>query len=171
MSKWAEVFPLVETKAHIIARYFVEEIVYRFGALIYLKSDMGSNMIAKVVNEAALLLGTKRLVTSPYRPQTNSEVERFNYSLIKQLQGYVDASTKDWARFLRPICFAYNVSTCVDSTHYQPFYLMSGRTPRTPFSTTLPDPPDVTNEDNWDFWDCSMHMIGQEKIWNIIRQR
>ena len=151
MSKWAEVFPLVETKAHIIARYFVEEIVYRFGAPTYLKSDMGSNMIAKVVNEAALLLGTKRLVTSPYRPQTNSEVERFNYSLIKQLQGYVDASTKDWARFLRPICFAYNVSTCVDSTHYQPFYLMFGRTPRTPFSTTLPDPPDVTNEDNKEF--------------------
>ena len=90
MSKWAEVFPLVETKAHIIARYFVEEIVYHFEAPTYLKSDMGSNMIAKVLNEAALLLGTKQLVTSLYRPQTNSEVERFNYFLIKQLQGYVD---------------------------------------------------------------------------------
>ena len=28
---------------------------------------------------------------------------------------------------------------------------MFGRTPRTPFSTTLPDPPDVTNEDNKEF--------------------
>ena len=61
--EWTEVLPLVETKAHIIARYFVEEIVCHFGAPTYLKSDMGSNMIAKVVNEAVLLLGTKRLVT------------------------------------------------------------------------------------------------------------
>ena len=104
MSKWAEVFPLVETKAHVIARYFVEEIVFRFGAPSYLKSDMGSNMIAKVVNEAALLLGTKRLVTSPYRPQSNSEVDRFNYSLVKQLQGFVDASSKAWDKFIRQCC-------------------------------------------------------------------
>ena len=69
MSKWAEVFNLVETTAQIIARYFVEETVYCFGAPTYLKSDVGSNMIAKVINEAALLLGTKQLVTSPYRLQ------------------------------------------------------------------------------------------------------
>ena len=44
MSKWAEVFPLVDTKAHIIP---------------------------------------------------NSEVERFNYFLVKPLQGFVDVSSKD----------------------------------------------------------------------------
>ena len=151
MSKWAEVYPLVETKAHIIARYFVEKIVFRFGAPSYLKSDMGSNMVAKVVNEAALLLGTKRLVTSPYRPQSNSEVERFNYSLVKQLQGFVDASSKHWDKFIRPVIFAYNVSVCVDSTGYEPFYLMFGRMPRSPFSTTIPKPPDVSSAEDKEY--------------------
>ena len=102
-------------------------------------------MIAKVVNETALLLGTKRLVTSPYRPQSNSEVEIFNYSPVKQLQGFVDPSSKDWDKFIWPVQFAYNVSVCVDSTGYEPFYLMYGRMPRSPFSTTLPRPPDVSS--------------------------
>ena len=105
-TKWAEVFPLVETKAHILARFFTDEIVFRYGAPQYLLSDMGSNVVAQVVNEAAQMVGTNRLVTTPYRPSTDGLVERFNYSLIKQLSSYVDTAGKDWCKFIRPVCFA-----------------------------------------------------------------
>ena len=85
-TKWAEVFPLAETKAHIIiARHFVDETVFRYSAPKHLLSDMGTQMVAQVVNEASQLVGTQRLVTTPYRPTTDGTVERFNYSLAKQL--------------------------------------------------------------------------------------
>ena len=59
-TKWAEVFPLVESKAHILALIFTDEIVCRYGAPQYLLSDMGSNVVAQVVNEAAQMVETKQ---------------------------------------------------------------------------------------------------------------
>ena len=169
-TKWSECFPLEETKAYIIARYFVEQIAYRFGSPRYLQSDLGANLIAKVVNEAALLMGTRRILTSPYRPQTNSLVERFNYSLIKQLSAFTDANARDWDQFIRPVVFSYNTSVCVESTHYSPFYLMFGRDPRSPFSTTIPETPEVPNSDNKAFIEnlitglTHAHEIAQENM-------
>ena len=150
-TKWAEVFPLAETKAHIIARHFVDGIVFRYSAPKHLLSDMGTQMVAQVVNEASQLVGTQRLVMTPYRPTTDGTVERFNYSLTKQLSSYVDSTGRDWDKYTKPVSYVYNVSVCVESTHFQPFYLMLGRAPRCPLSISLPDVPDVPGIVNKDY--------------------
>ena len=115
-------------------------------------------------------MGTRRILTSPYRPQTNSLVERFNYSLIKQLSAFTDANARDWDQFIRPVVFSYNTSVCVESTHYSPFYLMFGRDPTSPFSTTIPETPEVPNSDNKAFIETLItglthaHEIAQENM-------
>ena len=125
-TKYAECFPVMEIKSHIIARHFVDEIVYRYGAPTHLLSDMGTPLISQVFNEAALMMGTKRLVTTPFRPSTDGMVERFNYSIAKQLSAYVDSAGRDWCKMIRGVVFSYNVSISVESIHYQPYYLMFG---------------------------------------------
>ena len=75
------------TKAHIIARYFVERILCQFGAPSYLKSDMGSKMIQKVADEAALLLGTKRLRNKKIVPPAPEDLDQIldNESINNEL--------------------------------------------------------------------------------------
>ena len=41
-TKYAECFPVIEIKSLIIARQFVDEIVYRYGAPTHTLSDMGT---------------------------------------------------------------------------------------------------------------------------------
>ena len=111
-TKCVEAFPIHETKAHVIARIFVDEIVFRFSAPKKLISDMGSNVVSRVVNEAAQLVGTSRLVTSPYHPQTDGAVERFNHTLVKQLTTLVDAKDRDWDTFVKVTCYSHNTKVC-----------------------------------------------------------
>ena len=56
-TKYAECFPVMEIKSHIIARHFVDGIVCRYGAPTHLLSDMGTPLISQVFNEAALMMG------------------------------------------------------------------------------------------------------------------
>ena len=120
----------------------MDVIVYRYG---------NTPLISQVFNEAALMMGTKRLVTTPFRPSTDGMVEHFNYSIAKQLSACVESAGEDWCKMIRGVVFSYNVSVSVESTHYQPYYLMFGRTPRSPISVVLPEVPDVPGEVNRHF--------------------
>ena len=53
------------------------------------------------------LLHIKKIRTTPYHPQTDGVVERFNGTLKSILRKFVSRSQKDWDEYLPYLLFAY----------------------------------------------------------------
>ena len=87
-----------------------------------------TNDLAKRLNGR---LGVYQRVTTPYNPQANGAVERFNKTLQNSLRIYAEKLPGTWDKYLASVTFAYNTSIH-RTTGYSPFYLWHGRPPRLP---------------------------------------
>jgi hypothetical protein len=65
------------------------------------------------------------LFSTPYHPQTNGLVERFNRTLMESISKLPNA-TEDWDKFIAPTLFAYRTSKH-PTTKIEPFFLVYGR--------------------------------------------
>ena len=83
LMKW--VFPVPDQTALMIAQLFTEEFVCRHGVPGELLSDRGPAFLSKLMLEVCELMGTKKLNTIAYHPQTDGLVERFNCTLTEML--------------------------------------------------------------------------------------
>ena len=94
-------------------------------------TDQGSNFTSQLLAELYRLLGVKALRTSPYHPQTDGLVERFNQTLKAMLRKTVTEEGKNWDKLLPYVLFAYREVPQV-STGFSPFELLYGRVVRGP---------------------------------------
>ena len=136
-TRFVEAFAIPNMQASTIARILVDEICFRYSAPKVLLSDLGANLISNIVSETCKLFKIDRVHTTPYHPQTNALLEKFNETLCKNLAMYVQADHTDWDLYLKGICYAYNTSVCTESVQYTPFFLMFGRTPIHPIDTVI----------------------------------
>ena len=75
------------------------------------------------------LLRVQGIRTSPYHPQTDGLVERFNQTLKLMLRKVIDKEGKDWNKLLPYIIFAYR-EVPQASTGFSPFELLYGQSVR-----------------------------------------
>ena len=68
---------------------------------------------------------------TPYHPQSDGLVERFNRTLLSMLATVTERKPLEWEDHLRSLCMAYN-SSVHPTTGYSPFFLMFGRHVRIP---------------------------------------
>ena len=139
LTKWPEVFAAPNQTVETIAQLLIEKIVCRHGVPAKLLSDRGANFLSELLEEIYRLLGTKKVNTSAYHPQTDGLVERFNRTLTEMLSKTVDASGRDWDRRLPYVLFAYRASI-QESTKESPFFLLYGRDVRLPTEAMLNTP-------------------------------
>lgn len=85
LTKWPEVFVTKDQTAQTIARLLVERVIPQHGVPRELLSDRGANFLSKLVAEVCRLVGTKKINTSTYHPQTDGLVERFHRTLLDML--------------------------------------------------------------------------------------
>ena len=83
------------------------------------------------------LIGTKLRLSSAYHPQSDGSTERANRTITQMLRQCVHPNQKDWVAKLPAIEFAIN-SARSESTGFAPFFLNSGRMPRTMLWTSAP---------------------------------
>ena len=76
----------------------------------YLHSDQGANFVSTVIQSLCSKLGIKRTQTTPYHPQGNGQVERFNRTLEAMLSKVVADNQKDWDEHLQTLLFAYRTA-------------------------------------------------------------
>ncbi|XP_043222136.1 uncharacterized protein LOC122381712 [Amphibalanus amphitrite] len=96
-----------------------------------LHSDQGRQFESRVFQAMCQRLGIHKTRTTPYHPESDGMVERFNRTLKDMISKYVDAEGLHWDVDIKAYSMAYN-SSIHSATGYTPFYLVHGYEPRMP---------------------------------------
>ena len=80
-----EAFPLPNQEATTVAKKLVDEIFLRFSAPEQLHFDQGRQFESQLITEVCKLLNINKTRTTPYHPQCDGLVERFNRTLLNML--------------------------------------------------------------------------------------
>ena len=109
-TKWTDAFPLRRHTARIVAEVLVNRWVVYHGVPRELLSDQGAEFESALFKRMMRLLEIKKIRTSPYRPQTDGQVERFNRTLLNMLSAFVSDAGTDWDAHLSFVMMAYRTS-------------------------------------------------------------
>ena len=130
-TKWTEALPIPNMEACTVAKVLVENVLCRFGIPQVIHSDQGRQFESNLFQEMCKLLGIHKTRTTPYHPQSDGMVERFNRTLAAMLSAYVSENHRDWDEQLPYVTMAYR-STEHETTGMSPNMLMFGREVSTP---------------------------------------
>ena len=108
------------------ANKIFNEFILQFGLPQKIHHDQGKEFNSGLFKELHRLAGVKLSNTTPYHPEGDGKVERFNRTLINMLRSIPESQKKNWKAYLPKLMFAYN-STVNKSTGFSPFYLLFGR--------------------------------------------
>ena len=98
----------------------------RVGVPEEILSDRGTQLTSDMMKEVGRLLSLKQLTTTPYHPQCNGLVERFNATLKSMLKRMCSERPQDWDRYIDALLFAYREAP-QESLGFAPFELLYGR--------------------------------------------
>ncbi|KAL2082601.1 hypothetical protein ACEWY4_012302 [Coilia grayii] len=129
-TRYPEAFPLKNIKARQVANCLVQ-LFTRVGVPREIVTDQGTNFMSVLLKQVYSLLGVKAIKTTPYHPQTDGLVERFNRTLKTMLRRFVSQTGSDWDEWLPYLLFAYR-EVPQASTGISPFELLYGRQVRGP---------------------------------------
>ena len=143
-TKWTEVYAILNQEATTVAQKLTDEMFCRFSPPEQLHSDQGRQFESQVVHEVCKLLKIRKTKTTPYHPQCDGQVERFNRTLLDMLATTTRENAFDWENQIRKVCMAYNTSVH-SSTGFTPFFLMFGRQAKLPIDLMYGPPSDTTD--------------------------
>ena len=129
-TRYPEAIPLHCIDAEHIAEELLK-VFSRVGVPREVLTDQGSNFTSQLLTEVYRLLHIQPIRTSPYYPQTDGLVERFNQTLKAMLRKTADEGGKDWDKWVPYLLFAYR-EVPQSSTGFSPFELVYGRQVRGP---------------------------------------
>lgn len=130
-TKWTECFPIPNMEAKTMAKLIVEEVFVRYGIPFTVHSDQGRQYESTLFEEMCKVLHIKKTRTTPYHPQSDDMVERFNKTLVTMLSAYVNDHHSDWDEHLPYVMMACRTSLH-ETTGFTPNQLMLGREVSTP---------------------------------------
>ena len=102
-TKWPEAYAVPNQEAKTVATVLVREFVCRFGTPLELHSDQGRNFESELIKEMCDILGINKTRTTPYHPQSDGMVERYNQTLATQLSMFVNENHSDWDEHLHTV--------------------------------------------------------------------
>ena len=124
-TQWTEAYAIPNQEATTVAQKLVDEF-FRFSPPEQLHSDQGRNLESEVIAAICKLLGVVKSRTTPYHPQSDGLVERYNRTLLTMLATAVREHPFKWEEHPCRLCLAYNTSVN-PTTGYSPFFLMFDR--------------------------------------------
>lgn len=132
MTKWPEARALDVATAEKVAEFIFEEIICRHGCPHIILSDRGTHFRNQMIANLLERFRIKHLFSTPYHPQTNGLVERFNRTLCESLARTTEIVT-NWDINIPAVLFAYRTAKQA-TTKIEPFYLVYGRPAKMPIT-------------------------------------
>ncbi len=136
-TKWVECIPLPNQTAEVTARAIADNFFARFGVPFQIFSDQGRNFESKLFTELCKVLEIHKARTTPYRPSSNGQVERYNRTLMNAVRCFATKHQNQWDVHLPQIAGALR-SSVNRQTGYTPNKLMLGREVNTPAQLMFP---------------------------------
>ncbi len=117
--------PTKEAKG--IARALLKRVYLRGMCPEIFQSDLAKEFVADVMKELMDLLGAEFRHSSPYHPQTNTHVERYNKTIATQMSLMLKREDqRDWDEYLRHIEYAQLVGAQRVLGRMSPLFLKGG---------------------------------------------
>jgi transposase InsO family protein len=132
LSKFVVTKAVRDNTAQTVVRFIKEDIITKFGTPHCILTDNGTHFTSSVTNELFKCVGTTHIYSTPYHPQTNGQVERYNSTMDAKIAALSNLRKTDWDDQLSFVTFNYNTSIHA-STKQVPFQMMYGRLPVLPF--------------------------------------
>ena len=102
-SKWAEVCAVCNHESVTVAGMLLNNWINRFGCMVELISDQGLEFEGILIDELSHLMEINKIRTSPFRPSTNSCVERFKRTLSSLIVKVLSDNQKYWDVLMPPL--------------------------------------------------------------------
>ena len=115
--RWPEVYPLRKPDTDHVAQALIDFISHN-GFFKKLLTDQGTQFMAEALQKACKLLCITHIVTTPYRPQGNSVLERFHGTLKPILSKACD-SYVGWVSFCPQLCQLYGTYPAIPQAFHQ----------------------------------------------------
>src|SRR3954462_5871968 len=144
LTKWPEARAVPRATAEETTKFIYEEIICRHGCPQKILTDRGTHFKNQLVEALIQQFEIQHLLSTPYHPQTNGLVKRFNRTLCESL-ARLSLKNNDWDLYIAPTLFAYR-TTKHSTTKIEPFFLVYGRSARLPMDPDQPPDLSVTND-------------------------
>ncbi|CAF4754043.1 unnamed protein product, partial [Rotaria sp. Silwood2] len=112
-----------DNTAQTAVRFIKEDIITKFGTPRCILTDNGTHFTSSLTNELFKCIGTTHLYSTPYHPQTNGQVERYNSTMDAKIAALSNLHKTDWDDQLPFVTFNYN-KLIHSSTKQVPFQMM-----------------------------------------------
>ena len=139
-TRWPEAYAIVNHEATTVAQKLIEEWVSRYGIMQNLHSDQGREFESKVFQSMCRMLGVNKTRTTPYHPQSDGMVERYNRTLKDMLSKVIADNQNDWDEWLPHVLLAYRTAVH-SSTGVTPHRMLFGREARIPVDILVEEIP------------------------------
>ena len=125
LTKWPEAKAMKEATAENVIEFIYKGIICTHGCPKIILSDRRTHFRNKLVDGLCKKFEIKHKLSSPYHPQTNGLVERFNRTLCESL-AKVSEKEDEWDKHIGSVLFAYR-TTKHNTTRKTPFFMVYGR--------------------------------------------
>ena len=112
-----------------------DKFIVHYGFPKKIQSDQGRNFESQLVAYLCMQMGTQKIWTSPYHPETNGQCERFNSTLLGILGMLPQKKKSEWKNHIGTLVDACNC-TQNSTMGFSPYYFMYGRQPCLPVDVT-----------------------------------
>ena len=135
-TRWLELQAISIQDAETVARVFFESYTVRFGVPFVIHTDQGRNFDGNFFQAFCDVLDCVKTRTTPYRPSSNGQVERYNQQVLNFLRCFLQGKQRCWDEYLPVLGMALR-ATVNRSTGFTPNMLQLGREVNMPADVML----------------------------------
>ena len=139
-TKYAVTVALKDMTAATVANAIIDEWIMKFGAPDVIHTDQGSNFNSELMHDICRIFMIEKTRTTPYHPQGNGQVERFNRVIADTISKYCAEKPQEWDVYLPYNTFVYN-TTVHRTIGATPYSMIFGREAQYPIDLFVPKPP------------------------------
>ena len=107
-SRYAQAIPSRNQTAKTTARVLFDNFIVHYGFPARIHSAQGQNFESNLIKELCQIARVEKSRTTPYHPMGNSQVVRFNQTLLKMLGTLEEYQKSDWKTHVPTLVHAYD---------------------------------------------------------------